>query len=239
MSMLRRLHSSPGRSRKRGLSLVELMVGITIGLFILAAATLVATNQLGDNRKLLLEAQVQQDMRVITDLVSRELRRAGYWGKANFMVWPAAAASAVNPYSAMNPADAASASKITFTRSRDEEGNIAVVSEKNDPLTDLNQAGFEYDPKGLTIKTLMGNGKWETLNDPQVLAITRFEIAMQTIRTAAPCGASCPATGDGGCPLFQSQRNAVVQIVGQSAVDNTVRRSVLYNVRLRNDLVGC
>ena len=70
------------RKTPRGLSIVELMVGITIGLFILAGASMVLTTQLGDNRRLLLEAQVQQDLRVASDLISREIRAAGYWGNA-------------------------------------------------------------------------------------------------------------------------------------------------------------
>jgi len=40
---------------------------------------MVLTTQLGDNRRLLLEAQMQQDMRTAADLISRDLRRAGYW----------------------------------------------------------------------------------------------------------------------------------------------------------------
>ena len=55
------------RRPPRGVSIVELMVGITIGLFILAAATVMLTSQLADNRRLLLEAQVQQDLRATAD----------------------------------------------------------------------------------------------------------------------------------------------------------------------------
>ena len=62
----------------RGISIVELMVGITISLFILAGASLVLTTQLDSNRRLLLEAQVQQDLRTTADMISRDVRRAGY-----------------------------------------------------------------------------------------------------------------------------------------------------------------
>ena len=81
-----RYHKYSGKS-PQGLSIVELMVGITIGLFILAGASMVLTTQLGDNRRLLLEAQVQQDLRVASDLISREIRAAGYWGNAYQQVW--------------------------------------------------------------------------------------------------------------------------------------------------------
>ena len=71
----------PGTSRQRqtGLSLVELMVGVAVGLFVVAGATLVVSNQLGDNRRLMLETQIQQDLRAAADLIARDLRRSGYW----------------------------------------------------------------------------------------------------------------------------------------------------------------
>ena len=45
----------PLTSLATGLSIVELMVGITISMFILAGATLVLTTQLDNNRRLLLD----------------------------------------------------------------------------------------------------------------------------------------------------------------------------------------
>ena len=76
------------RLRSRGLSIVEMLVGIAIGLFVVAGATLVATGQLADNRLLMLETQLQQDLRATADLVARELRRGGLWGNAADSVWP-------------------------------------------------------------------------------------------------------------------------------------------------------
>ncbi len=94
----------------RGLSIVELMVGITISLFILAGATLVLTTQLDSNRRLLLEAQVQQDLRTAADMISRDVRRAGYWGRAYCNVWPGsldlANCPGANPYNTTTPQNA-------------------------------------------------------------------------------------------------------------------------------------
>ena len=113
----------------RGISIVELMVGITISLFILAGASLVLTTQLDSNRRLLLEAQVQQDLRTTADMISRDVRRAGYWGKAYCQVWPAsldlAECPGPNPYTLMTPNVAAGAqvvSEIRYRRSTDAEG---------------------------------------------------------------------------------------------------------------------
>jgi len=85
------------RGHSIGLSIVELLVGIAIGLFILAGATLVTSTQLSNNRLLLLETQIQQDLRSTADLITRELRRSGYWGGAPTTAWPMAGAP-VNMY---------------------------------------------------------------------------------------------------------------------------------------------
>ena len=65
------------RAQQRGLTLVELMVSLAIGL-LLTAITLVAMSQhLRENHRLLTEARLTQDLQAVMDLVSRDLRRAG------------------------------------------------------------------------------------------------------------------------------------------------------------------
>jgi len=87
------------RRRQAGLSMVELMVGVAIGLFVVAGATMAVSNQLGDNRRLMLETQIQQDLRAAADVIARDLRRSGYWASAQGGVWHAGAvAVASNPY---------------------------------------------------------------------------------------------------------------------------------------------
>ncbi|NJK42625.1 MAG: hypothetical protein HC937_02780 [Aquincola sp.] len=89
------------RARQRGLSVVELLIGAAVGLFIVGGAIALLVNQLRDNRVLLLETRVNQDLRSAADLVARDVRRAGYWGNALAgAVFPAAS----NPYRAVTPA---------------------------------------------------------------------------------------------------------------------------------------
>ena len=64
----------------RGISLVELMVGIAVGMIVVAGASVMLVNQVNEHRRLMLETQVQQDLRASADLILRELRRAGYRG---------------------------------------------------------------------------------------------------------------------------------------------------------------
>jgi prepilin peptidase dependent protein B len=63
--------------RQRGLTLVELMVGLAIALLLTAVALLAMSQHLRENHRLLIEARLTQDLQAIVDLVSRDLRRAG------------------------------------------------------------------------------------------------------------------------------------------------------------------
>ena len=238
----------------RGMSIVELMIGITIGLFILAGAALVASSQLGDNRRLLLEAQVQQDLRITSDLIVRDLRRAAYWGRAASAVWPATIdAAANNPYTRLSPANSANSTSVEFDRSTDEEvfkdivvngkavkvAGQVVVSEDGALDANAERAGFQYDDKAKTIKIRLGDNNWQTLTDPEVLTINAFNVATTSSSTPMPCGVSCPVLGPGGCALQVTVRDATVTIEGEAKHDATVKRSLTTTVRLRNDVVSC
>lgn len=232
------------RRPPRGVSIVELMVGITIGLFILAAATVMLTSQLADNRRLLLEAQVQQDLRATADLIARDIRRAGYWAQSYRQVWPASAA-ATNPYGAMTlrAADAGS-TQVIYDRSTDEEGGAVSIG-TDDNLVDA-QAGRPRERVGFqlgssndagTIEYMVGANNWQSLTDPAVLNVTRFDVVLTPQDRQVPCGVQCPALGANGCPLWQTTRDVTITIVAQAVHDANVRRSLSDSLRLRNDLI--
>jgi prepilin-type N-terminal cleavage/methylation domain-containing protein len=88
------MRMTPSSLRQHGLGLIELMVGITVGLIVAAGASIVAVNQINEHRRLMLEMQIQQDLRTTADLIQQDLRRQGFRGTAELGVWapPAAAA---------------------------------------------------------------------------------------------------------------------------------------------------
>ena len=80
------------RSPQRGFTLVELLVGLALALVVVAAGTLLLARQAHEQRALVIEARLMQDLRSTADLVARDLRRAGHWGDAGAGVWTAATA---------------------------------------------------------------------------------------------------------------------------------------------------
>jgi prepilin peptidase dependent protein B len=216
------------RARQRGLSLVELMVGVAIGLFVVAGATLLVSNQLGDNRRLLLETQIQQDLRATADIIVRDLRRSGYWGAAESGVWHGGAvAVATNPYTAVSPAaSGVAATEVNFGYSRGVE---------NGTLDATDQSGFRLT-NGV-IEMLAGGGGWQALTDATTLRITGFQVVVNTQEVLLACFQSC-AVGAVNCPPRQALREVAVLISGSAANDASIQRSVRSNVRLRNDVIS-
>lgn len=214
---------------QHGLSIVELMVGIAVGLFIVAAATLVVTAQLGENRRLLLETQLQQDLRASIDIVSRELRRAGSWGSSQGGVWypgrPGNVSS--NSFAGLTLEDEGGTIKFEYQRRPDEEGPYGFL---------LNSAGV--------IRTLLGagedaQGNWQDLTDVAVMNVTEFDITVQeTSSDPIPCPKACPGPGgETDCWPRLIERTVRIDITAEARVDASISRTMTTLVRLRNDEV--
>ncbi|MDT7836351.1 PilW family protein [Aquabacterium sp. OR-4] len=224
--------------RQRGVSLVELMVGVTIGLFILAAATLVVTSQLGDNRRMLLDAQLQQDMRATVDIAMRDIRRAGYWGRAWGSVWSDSVAEALgNPYSTVSASRSESAGdSIEYDRSTDED--VAAQRGTDNNTVDSNErVGFRHNPTAGTVEMRIGEDNWQTLTDATVMKVTQFDIVYTSRAVPLPCGTQCQRGPVRNCPMDLMVRDASVVISAEARHDSSVKRSARSDVRLRNDLL--
>jgi len=217
------------RIAERGLSLVELLVGVAIALFIAAAGTTLLAGNLRESRNLLLEARLMQDLRTATDVISRDLRRAGFWGAATNGVWSANSTGiAANPYLAVAPGSAAS-DAVSFRYSRD-------ATENN--LVDTNEQ-FGFRLRNRVIEMQLGAGNWQALTDAGTLDVTEFSVTptVQEIDLRGYCTQACP-TGSTSCPPRQQVRSLALVVTGRSTTDTSVIRSLRSIVRLRNDAVS-
>lgn len=67
---------------QRGFTLVELMVGVVVGLFVVLAASTIYLNSTSASRDSVYANRLNQDMRTIMDIMVADIRRAGYWASA-------------------------------------------------------------------------------------------------------------------------------------------------------------
>jgi type IV pilus assembly protein PilW len=208
---------------QRGLSLVELLVGVALGLFLVAGASTLFVSHLNNGRRLLLEARLNQDLRATADVITRDLRRAGYWGNAlqGTVATGAGSTTVVNPYRTVTPN--VGASTIAYNFSRD-------VAENN-ALDTNEQFGFDLT-NGVIRMTI--NGVAQAISDPDTLTITAFTIA--PTETAVDIRDSCAKTcTGGGCPTI-TVRQYLLTLNGRATRDPAVTRTLQTRVRVRNDL---
>lgn len=222
------------RLRQRGLSMVELMIGVALGMFLVAGAVTVFVTHLSNSRNLLVEARVNQDLRATADVISRDLRRAGYWDNAiSGVVAGATGTTIANPYVAITMTGT---SQVEYLFSRDAnntpDNNEAVGFRRST----VNGVGV------IQIKT-DATPTWQTLTDPTVLNIPANGLAITQTTTTIPVGGACakvcppPAGATWTCPNPPTLklRQYDITITGTAVADARVTRTLQTRARVRND----
>ncbi len=212
------------RRHARGFSIVELMVGLTLGLVVVAGGLALFAEQLTATRRTMLEARINQDLRAAADLIARDLRRAGYWRAAltGTVAVGAGGATTVNPYRGVASDD----SSLSYAFSRD--------TVEDNTLDDQEMFGFQLTTDGV-LQMQTANGEWNDLVDPTLVRVTRFTVTPvdQTIPLGHLCSTPCPP-GTPNCPATTVRRFDLL-LQGQAVADPQVRRELRVTVRLRND----
>lgn len=233
------------RQRQTGLTLVELMVGITVGLIVTAGASLMAVNQISEHRRITVEVQLQQDLRLIADLVTQEIRRAGFRGWPELGVWapesaaPSAAPAATpseNPFETLKVSD--DGSELTYSFESAPLGGTTRSSKTPiDDFGDADQFGFKIEDGEL--KMQLGKGNWQPLSDKGSYtfdpAKSKIQILDQPTSLEDYCDRPCAGAKD--CPPQQEVRTVVVTLVATSTILRDVTRSIRLSERIRSDKV--
>ena len=218
-----------GARRQAGLSIVELLVGVAVGLLVVAAASMLTATQLGDNRRLLLETQVQQDLRAAADIVTRELRRSGSRVTPAEFLWTPTA----------DGVDAGTTDDATPLAGTDTQA-----------LFRYSRAGIQggqlgYRLNGTRVQSrLTFPNTWADLTDTKAIAVTAFNVTANhqdepmpagPAPQRIPCPKLCPPANDTSCWPVLKVREFTVTITGTAVSDPAVVRSLRTVVRPRND----
>jgi type IV pilus assembly protein PilW len=220
---------SAGRplQRLRGVSLVELMVGLAIGLFIVAGTLTMFANQVGSSRQLLQQARLHQEMRSVMDLVTRDLRRAGAWDNAasrtvlgsaltngyqDIVVWP-------------------NRDRIEHRFTRD-----ATVPQPENNIADSNEQ-FGFKLEGGILKMRLGGAGYQPLTDPAVIRVTSFYVDWPATPLQLQLASACRGTCTGAaCPTL-TVRQYTISMEAEMTNDSAVKRKLATTVRPRNDAI--
>lgn len=219
-----------------GMTLLEVLVGLAIGLFVAAAATALLRQFLFDNRQLLLRMRLEQQMQAVADVAVHELRRAGHWEKAQLGVADNFSLASPNPYAAL--------------------GDVQPQRPSDGLRFSWSGGGAEADPSGVSqaeatglrlvegqVKHLKG-GNWQPLTDAALMTVTAFEVTLEQraldlerhCERPRPQG-SC-ATGAGRiCPPRLLQRSLDVRLEAFATREPTLTHALSTRAQLRNDVV--
>lgn len=233
------------RVAQRGLGLVELMVGITIGLIVAAGASLIAVNQINEHRRLMLETQVQQDLRTAADLLQQDMRRAGFRGLAQLGVWTPASGvgtpleeapqvATANPYSTVTRTETDAIRSLEYSYARSNaDGEYSTGTE----LASNEYFGIKWDKAKRTLYLQLGRkddqANWQPITDPDTVEIIDFNIQVfdQNVPLGEFCESACTAAT---CPT-QAVRRVEFKIRGRAKHDPDVVRTLSGAERIRAD----
>jgi prepilin peptidase dependent protein B len=221
-------HGSRQRAlQSHGLSIVEFMVGIAVGLFIVGGATKLFVDYLGSNRTLLLETRVNQDLRAAADLVVRDLRRASYWRNATAGISTVPSVlPASNPYRTVDYN--AGTETLTYSYSKDAVDAIDATTEAFGVKRGV--------VSGKGVLQLQTAGGWQTITDPGTLDIPSVNglTITPTASRVVELWDECPCIFESTCFKRQFENPDPVTTVKGIHFDNRPRITIRqYDLRLR------
>lgn len=258
------LLTAPFARRQAGLSLVELMVSLTIGLIVLAAVTNLVVGGLRSNSETQRMARLNQELRAVMHLMVSELRRADMGVDGDTDCWPANAPASDSYYhlTIVSEGDQ-SANRIEYKydangdgyfpdgsvcrplKGRCAAGETAGIACPAAPVAvsaaDTERFAFRRTVNGAGIGRIQmrRNGTWQDLTDPAVTHITTLQFCFWSPGTAdAACPLTVPAsarTGSPGDAEYVEIRNLRIRLSGQLVSDANVNRAFNEIVKVRNN----
>jgi prepilin peptidase dependent protein B len=224
------------KRRNLGFSLVELMVAMVAGLLVSTAVVAFALSSMRSNGEYVQSTKLTQELRANMDLITRELRRAGYDEKALQLM----ATGVVSPFARMQLANTNTCIVYSYDRTGGnmgapdaDRGEIRGIRWKSRNVNGVNVGVMEFaqssaaggvDCGGTTPDyskyppACDAGSNWCALSDPRVLDITNF-LVTPTITTV------------NGVEL----RNLKVSLTGGLVGKTDVSRTIESNIRVRTD----
>ena len=213
-----------GRAAQRGLTLVELMVGLALGLAILLAMLQWLQTQIRWQRDTTIDTRLLHDLKASGELIHRVLRRAGRTAEE----LPATAATAAEAAAAERRLAPPRSAELSVA---DDGRSIALWSARG-ALSSPAGAGSIADER-IAIRLADGAvqmridaGAWQALTDRTLMRVSHLQFDVQRVHT--PCGR--PASSAWPVVTLVHWR-----LHAESARDRRVTREWRGVTRLRHD----
>lgn len=166
---------------QRGITLIELMIGLVLGLLVTGIAVQMYISSLSITKQTTATVRLNQELRAIADLIVGDIRRAGFWSNAT--------SGGDNPYSTLVSGGQASSGYIDLFEPTGGGYRCIILAYENSGVTPNEHIyGYRLDGSADSIEILTatsyssssfancsdpsGSGltsSWETLSDSRVL----------------------------------------------------------------------
>lgn len=214
-----------GSRKEIGFTLIELMIGMIVGLIVLSAVIYAFVSTIRSSADLLNSSRMNRELSSITDLISGELRRTGFVDGAE---------SDTNPFILGSYTDLHLASNcVLYAYDLNLNGSI-----QNDELK-----GFKLSSGAIYARTSVALsssssidcdvGDWEPITPVNDLPLSSFEITDESRCLDTASGANCSA-GSGRRVII---REVALSISAVSGNDDSISGQLDFNVRIPNDRV--
>lgn len=168
--------------RQNGFTLIELMIGVVVGLLVVAAAMAMYITSLRASADALRVMKVNQEARTIIAMMVDEMRRAGYWSSAT--VGSTDDGIPINPFMSRAPADvtdiqvSANLQCVTFSYDATHQSVTPGTIEATD-VFGFRRVGtaVQIPDHSQPTAATCNSGPWITLNDEAAVWITRLEFS--------------------------------------------------------------
>jgi prepilin peptidase dependent protein B len=225
------------RYRERGLSLIELMVSLTIGMFLLVGLLAYLSRSLAMTSSTYQNSRISQELNAVMELMTRDIRRAGFSSTAQDATTAALAAANAFTQSAVAGANdgginIATAGCILY--SYDMPGTANGVRDSSELLGFKVASGVLYTASGGSGSGCSASG-WQPITDPNVTEITALTFqyldASDNVSTTQK-----PFAGASGSGWSLCTRNIRITLSGRLVSNPAIAiRSFSQDVRVRND----
>jgi len=235
---------------QRGTTLVEMLIAMLLSLIVSVTAVLSLSNSLGTNSQLLHYTLLSNELRKSMQLMSRDVRRAGYtagaqWCLANTLCLPSTTIALPEPLGILDPLPLLESIELPNGIEISESGECFTFELDRDQDATIGNGDFGgyrrvvEDNVGVLMTWMGGDtpncndvsDSWAPVTNPNVIDISAF-----TVNDSGSFD-EVVSTDLLGNNTTQSVRRIWIQITGQLVGDANVNETIETTIDVRNDML--